>query len=1107
MNQDVLSAAFALVGCSPSGTKPLDESNAARCAEAYGVSGILREWGASPVLQAAGALASVATDAPAGLDEAEIARCCGDAVASLFRQYREFCATSPMPLTRRQDDAGVLQGGVLQGGTRGENRRGEPLVLQRIHAYCAAYRNPDLAFLYAAVLWHRFCIARTAEGPFRRNYEEEARQLLGPFLEMLGMRELCSRVDHWLAERTAGGAGTPLQLTPAQLAHLSAPLQAALPQAEFSPGRYTQTHISTTGSLASSSSPVMAPLTVDALVTDLAECYTLLYHIHQTYTIIDGGVTDQLSVGRVNGYRCLSSTVLADLPMEADAEGATIARGAGKRKVRIQFRIATRELDEINRWGLAAFQLRGRLAGPLPPGWWNDTESGWEQIAVDAAGALPETLYVFSPHGQLFKFNRGATVVDYAYHVHSELADRCLRFTVNGETVEPATVLRHLDLVELEHDAHAPGPTQAWLNAARTSRARTKIQRYLKRRGHGAFQGQQILRAQIDRLAEHYGFTMPDYRLEQMVRRTVSTLQLTSPDDFYNEIAAGRLDARGAMAKFFTEEIVGQIELPDGRLRRKTLYMAQCCHPRPGEPIVGRARRRGGSILYLKVHRADCPRIGDLAEGSEDRIPLGWRLQPKLNLLAQIEMLAQNDDGLLGDAIAQIYAVLPRANLHRVEAVARRGVAHMTFIVEAEDKEVLDRIARALETLPERAVDQVRIMDVPPTEREDLASVLPSAFNNPYSRMPVNEREMFFGRKAELERISGDLQANVGAIWLRGQKRVGKTSLLFYLKRSYLASRGFIPAYVDFQMLSHVDGPMIFYDIAAHIYSDLQDRPHRAAGQIDELGPPLRELFEHEPARQLMSYLQSIQSRLGQDRLVLLLDEFSRTIDAWQQDRLPVDFFDQWRGLMLNTPGINFVTVIQQRTYDRLSEEAPSPEREPVWELLELGEQLVLRPLGKDDVRRLIEWPIQGVLEYSPALVDYMADLTGGSPFLIQAFCRKLVATMNRRDAKQVSREDIEAVCREFMHPNESLFAHLLDLIQGIGALVVQALADLAATAEDGSVTWAQLREALPEIKPAQLRRTLVELSKQDILIEENSNRWRFASLLFRQWLYANPIA
>ncbi|MCB0135175.1 MAG: bifunctional (p)ppGpp synthetase/guanosine-3',5'-bis(diphosphate) 3'-pyrophosphohydrolase, partial [Caldilineaceae bacterium] len=113
-------------------------------------------------------------------------------------------------------------------------------------------------------------------------------------------------------------------------------------------------------------------------------------------------------------------------------------------------------------------------------------EAGNAQIAAAPIGALPERLYVFSPQGQLLPFDRGSTVVDFAYHVHSDLAEQCRRFTVNGRQVEPSAVLHHLDIVELEHDVKAPGPNRLWLLAAHTSRARSAIERYLKRQGAGA---------------------------------------------------------------------------------------------------------------------------------------------------------------------------------------------------------------------------------------------------------------------------------------------------------------------------------------------------------------------------------------------------------------------------------------------------------------------------------------------------------------------------------------------------------------------------------------------------------------------------------------------
>ncbi len=1086
-------------------------SRATLAARAEAMATTLRAWGADEKLQTAGVLAVSLAGGLSDEGVRAIATAYGEGTAELVTEAVHFLASSPVPLSGAhwQDDPS-------KGTLSALGKRGEPLVLQRIHAFCAAYRDADLAFIYAALLWRRFQQAQQADDAARRAYGDEARLLLAPFLEMLGMRELRSLVDRWLLHQTRGAGPEQTEQEASRFASLTDPLRDALPGAEFVVGRYTQTHNSITGNLADGTFHTQPTLVIDVLVDDPAACYTALYEINRRYLPVDGGLIDNLQVGRVNGYRCLSTTVIALIDTQlAAAEGETHYSGSrvGGKKVRAQFRIATRELDEINRWGLAAYRLHGRTEERHSSGWWNDAVAGRAKIAQGAPGSLPETLFVFSPHGQLFEFHRNCTVVDYAYYVHSDLADQCLQFKVNGQRVEPSTVLRHLDLVELEYDAHAPGPTQVWLNAARTSRARAKIKRFLKRRDQDVFQGEHIVREQLSHLADHYRFSIPEYRVQQEIRRMLSRMQLSTLEDYYSEIAGGRVDARSTLNRLFANELIGQIAPPSGLRPQPKLHLAQCCRPRPNDEIVGRAKRRSGAIFHIKVHRTDCPHIADLAERPEDRIALAWKQRPKLKLLAQLEMIARNEDGLLGEALAQIYAVAPRATLHRSEAVARRGVAHINFIIESESQEVIDQLAAALSSLPRRTVTRVRVLDVSRSGREDLASVGSSSINNPYSRMPVNEREMFFGRRRELERISDGLHGNIGPIWLRGQKRVGKTSLLLHLKNVYLEPQAFVPVYVDFQLLHGMDDVSIFYEVATAVHSDLQTSLYRADSHIDELGPPIRELFAHEPSRQLLSYLGDIQSRLSQGRIVLLLDEFSRTIDARDKGRLHDDFFKQWRGLILNSPGVSFVTVIQQKTFDKLEKESQEterigmPDQEAIWELLELGEQIMLRPLNADDVRRLIEWPIRDVLEYPPELVEYVATLTGGSPFLIQAFCAKLVTDMNRSHSVRITPAEVEATRLYFMQPSESIFAHLLDLIPGIGQFVAQALADISGEKPAVGASYAQLCEALPLVEPDQVGNALRELTAQDIFVEIENGRWRFASLLFQQWLQANPIA
>ncbi len=491
-------------------------------------------------------------------------------------------------------------------------------------------------------------------------------------------------------------------------------------------------------------------------------------------------------------------------------------------------------------------------------------------------------------------------------------------------------------------------------------------------------------------------------------------------------------------------------------------------------------------------------------------IPLKWRLQPQHNALARIEMTALNDDGLLGDAIAQIYARLPRVQLHRVEAVARRGIASLRFTVEAESIDVVDAIATALRTLPDRSIDNVQAMSLPPSEQEEILSRQAVGAVNPYSRLPVHERQMFFGRARDLSRIVDWLQSGAGSVWLRGQKRVGKTSLLLHLKRFHLEDHGCVPVFVDFQLLSNMDGHSIFFDVAGAVYNELLLDGGRGEARLVEWGPPLRERFDHDPRGQFIAYLRSIQRKLGARRLVLLLDEFSRTIDAFHQKRLDDSFFHQWRGVMLATmPMISYVTVVQQKSYDMLTVQRAQTDIDPIWELLELGEQLALRQLNQDDVRRLIEWPIRNFLEYTPETVDVVARLTGGSPFFIQAFCFKLVSHMTRLDRRQVMWEDVETVLGEFMEPNESLFSHLLDLVHGIGHTVVQVLALISGDNLDSIVTIDQLAAAMPDIDRDLVESTLYKLSSQDIVVYTESGAeqgWQFANLLFQQWLATNAL-
>jgi hypothetical protein len=396
--------------------------------------------------------------------------------------------------------------------------------------------------------------------------------------------------------------------------------------------------------------------------------------------------------------------------------------------------------------------------------------------------------------------------------------------------------------------------------------------------------------------------------------------------------------------------------------------------------------------------------------------------------------------------------------------------------------------------------------------------------------MPVHDPTMFFGRTAELDRLNEWLRNNVTCIWLRGQKRVGKTSLLLHLRHHYWEPHETVCAFVDFQLLSNLAAANIFYEIASAVYNDLSKDP-----RIALLGPPERSQFEQDAPRRLIEFLRDVQQRLSTRRLVVLMDEFSRVTDLYLQGALSADFFQQWRGLLQQTTRhCAFVTVVQQKTYEHMAQLMRTNPGDPAWHVLELGETVHLRPFGEADARRLIEWPMRNYMEFDPGACEAIMQLTGGSPFLIQAFCNKLMAQLARRNTCQVEMDDIETVAEEFMQPAESIFAHLLDMAHGVADTVLTQMAILIESdgadaalpansllvngaagngaggslargnADRGTLSWQEIAALLPSLPEHSLRGALMRLRDSDILTEPAPGAWHFNSTLFRRWLARN---
>ncbi len=321
--------------------------------------------------------------------------------------------------------------------------RGKSRARQRVLHFAAAYQDPELAFLAVAILWERFLAARSGRSGHPHLYLDEGRSLLSPFLGMLGMHALKEKVDLWMWRTQEADVAHVEAMQERAYAAVVAALAPRFPVDAIRRRHDTVGECCDPIRERGRSAQWQRHLDVTLLADSAEECYRALYWLHRSFQPIDGAFSDTLGEGRIDGTRGLHTSANLDLSGQS---------------VRVNFRVCTPDMEEINAWGLAALHMRRRLHAGLPHAWWNEAAEGRAQIASAPAGSLPETLYVFSPQGQLFRVHRGCTVVDYAYNVHTDLADQCEAFYVDDELVEPNTPLHHhLDLVAPQHDAHASG--------------------------------------------------------------------------------------------------------------------------------------------------------------------------------------------------------------------------------------------------------------------------------------------------------------------------------------------------------------------------------------------------------------------------------------------------------------------------------------------------------------------------------------------------------------------------------------------------------------------------------------------------------------------------
>jgi GTP diphosphokinase / guanosine-3',5'-bis(diphosphate) 3'-diphosphatase len=435
------------------------------------------------------------------------------------------------------------------------------------------------------------------------------------------------------------------------------------------------------------------------IVRTLKECYEVLGLIHSMWKPIVGKFKDYISLPKANMYQSLHTSVI------------------GPDGQRMEVQIRTWEMDKIAEDGIAAhWKYKEGLMGNGDQkqfGWlkqlleWqkslHDPKEFMEMVQMDL---FPNEVYVFTPKGDVREFPRGATPVDFAYAVHSEVGEKCIGARINGRMVPLRYQFNNGDIVEIITSGKQH-PRKDWLDFVKTTKAKSKIRQWIKNqeRDESIILGKSIL----DKALEQAGLDHQNIALESVAK----DLSLSSLQDLYANIGYGITSSNQVIGRLRphdveTEKREGLMSKVVARLTRKKdtkgimvkglddmlIRFANCCHPLPGEDVLGFITLGRG----VTIHKRDCRHILDA--DSRRIVDVQWEPTEKDIYLARLKVTSVDKKGILAD----ISSIMSQRDANIIQAevkttMDKKGVSF--FTIEVKNFKQLEGIISAIKKIKE----------------------------------------------------------------------------------------------------------------------------------------------------------------------------------------------------------------------------------------------------------------------------------------------------------------------------------------------------------------------------------------------------------------------
>lgn len=428
------------------------------------------------------------------------------------------------------------------------------------------------------------------------------------------------------------------------------------------------------------------------VVKDIPSCYVALGALHSLYKPIPGKFKDYIAIPKTNGYQSLHNTLIGPygLPIEIQIRTSEMHRiaedGVASHWL---YKSPSANLDDLhmktNQW------LQGLLETLSDA---TDSLEFLEHLKVDL---FPGEVYVFTPQGKILSLPRESTAVDFAYAVHTDIGNCCVAVKINGESAPLRTKLKSGDRVEIVTAPYAK-PNPKWLTYVATGRARSHIRHFLRtiQYNESVKLGERLLNQALQ------SFNIdPEVINKTQWGKVVRDCGVKSQNDLLADIALGK-QLPAVVAKRLTspaESISSESETnrPITILGTEgiSVQFAKCCHPIPGDVIVGLIKKEQGLVIHLY----DCPIVTKSNKNPESWLDVTWGKNISTIFKVNLKISALNKHGVLARVAAEI--AKGGSNIDDVNMESEKDYTTMHFILQVKNRYQLAQIMRGLRRIPE----------------------------------------------------------------------------------------------------------------------------------------------------------------------------------------------------------------------------------------------------------------------------------------------------------------------------------------------------------------------------------------------------------------------